>query len=187
MLMSSESRPEKRDEVVKREEDKSISRRTPRYHIEDIFDDFRRDIEDFMERSWWPLSSPSFSRFPSLSWRLPAFAESSRIPVCDMIDKGYKYELQVEVPGIEKEKIDVKATRKSIEISGEKSEKTEDRGKNYLYNERSYKSFRRTIAIPEEILPSKIEAKMNNGVLTIDAPKKTPTKVEEEVKKVEVK
>jgi len=185
--MSSESRPEKKDEIAKREEGRSISRRTPRYHIEDIFDDFRRDVEDLMERSWWPTSLSSFPRFPSLSWRMPAFDENIRMPVCDMVDKGDKYELQVEVPGIEKNKIDVKATRNSVEISGETSEKTEEKGKNYLYNERSYKSFRRSIAVPEEILPSKIEAKMNNGVLMIDAPKKTPTKVEDEVKKVEVK
>ena len=107
--------------------------------------------------------------------------------VCDVVDKGDKYELQVEVPGIEKDKIDVKATKDAIEISGEKSEKTEEKGRNYLYNERSYKSFHRRIAIPEEIIPSKIEAKMNNGVLVIDAAKKTPTKVEEKMTKVEVK
>lgn len=57
----------------------------------------------------------------------------------------------------------------------------------YGWQGRSYKSFRRSIAIPEEIVPSKIEAKMNNGVLMIDGPKKTPTKVEDKVKKVEVK
>lgn len=153
--------------------------------MQDIFDDFRKDIEDFMERSWWPSSS--FMRLPSLSLRAPAFGEDTRMAVCDVVDKGDKYELQVEVPGIEKDKIDVKATKDAIEISGEKSEKTEEKGRNYLYNERSYKSFHRRIAIPEEIIPSKIEAKMNNGVLVIDAAKKTPTKVEEKMTKVEVK
>lgn len=152
--------------------------------MEDIFDDFRRDIEDFMERSWWPSS---FLTLPSLSWRAPVFHEDMRMALCDVVDKGDKYELQVEVPGIEKEKIDVKATKNSIEISAEKSEKTEEKGRNYLYNERSYKSFHRRIATPEEIIPSKIEAKMNNGVLVIDATKKTPTKVEEEKTKVEIK
>ena len=106
--MSSDPRSEKKDEIVKRgERDRSISHRTPRYYIEDIFDDFRRDLEDFMERCWGPPSS--FPRFSSLSMRIPAFVENTRLPVCDIIDKGDKYELQVEVPGVEKEKIDVKA------------------------------------------------------------------------------
>jgi len=59
-----------------------------------------------------------------------------RVPLCDMIDKGDKYEVQVEVPGIEKEKINVQATKNSLEITGEQSEKIEDKGKNYVYNER---------------------------------------------------
>lgn len=109
-----------------------------------------------------------------------------RTPLCDLVDKGDRYELQVEVPGIEKEKIDMKATRHAIEISGEQTEKTEERGKNYVYNERSYRSFQRRVPIPEEIVPSKVNAKMANGVLNIEMPKKVPTKVEEETTKVKV-
>ena len=57
--------------------------------------------------------------------------------------------------------------------------------KNYLFNERSYSSLRRRISTPEEIDPSKIDAKMENGVLHIQVPKKTPTQNKET--KVEVK
>ena len=39
----------------------------------------------------------------------------------------------------------------------------------------------------DEILPSKIDAKMNNGILQIQLPKKNPTKAEEEATKVEIK
>lgn len=69
----------------------------------------------------------------------------ARLPACDMVDKGDKYELQLEVPGIDKDKIDVKATKNSIEISAEQSEKTEEKKRNYVYNERSYRSFHRRI------------------------------------------
>ena len=54
----------------------------------------------------------------------------------------------------------------------------EGRKKNYIYNERSYRSFYRTIPIPEEILSSEVTAKMNNGILRVDLPKKIPTKAE---------
>ena len=104
-----------------------------------------------------------------------------------MVDKGDKYELQLEIPGIDKDKIDVKATKNSLEISAQQEEKTEEKKKNYVYNERSFRSFHRRIPIPDEVLPSKIDAKMNNGILQIQLPKKIPTKAEEETIKVEIK
>src|ERR671914_63462 len=104
-----------------------------------------------------------------------------RRPLYDMIDKGDRYEVEVELPGIEKDKINVRATDDSIEISAEQleEERVEERKKNYVYNERSYTSFYRTIPIPEQILSSEVTAKMNNGILQVHLPKKTPTKLEQ--------
>jgi HSP20 family protein len=87
-------------------------------------------------------------------------------------------------------KIKVKATKDSVEISGEQSEeeKSEDKTKRYVYNERSYSSFYRNIPVPEEILSSKVSAKMSNGILHVDLPKKNPAKTEqEELTTVEIK
>jgi hypothetical protein len=47
-----------------------------------------------------------------------------------------------------------------FQLHGSEEEKVEDKARNYIYNERSYKSFYRSIPIPEEIIPSKIIAKM---------------------------
>jgi HSP20 family protein len=145
-------------------------------HMDEIFDDFRRDMENMFHS--WPYSIAD--------WRVPHDGDA-RLPACDMVDKGDKYELQLEIPGIDKDKLDVKATKNSVEISAEESEKVEEKRKNYLYNERSYRSFHRRIPVPEEILPSKIDAKMNNGILQIQLPKKTPTTPEEEAIKVHIK
>lgn len=143
--------------------------------FDDIFESFRRDMEDaFISPAW-----PTFGR-----WRVPELGTEldTRFPLCDMIDKGDKYEISLETPGIPKEKINIKARSDHIDISGEQEKKTEDKGKNYLYKERSYSSLSRRISIPEEIVPSKINAKMENGVLQIEVPKKTPTTIEEETK-----
>lgn len=149
-------------------------------HMDDIFETFRRDVESMFHP--WPYSMTG--------WRFPLLADIEReirLPLCDICDMGNKYELQLEIPGIDKDKIDVKATKNSVEISAEQSEKEEEKRKNYLYKERSYRSFHRRVPIPEEIVPSKIEANMNNGILRIRLPKRTPTKVEEETTKVEIK
>jgi HSP20 family protein len=169
---------EKSEASERKEEETNLPRRA------DAFDTFRRNIEKNIERAFtrpWPST---------LDWRFPSMPFGAlvdvRAPLCDMVDRGDRYELQIEVPGIEKEKIDLKATKHAIEISGEQSEKTEEKGRNYVYNERSYRSFQRRVPIPEEIVPSKVNAKMVNGVLTIELPKKVPTKVEEETTKVKV-
>jgi HSP20 family protein len=149
-------------------------------HMDDIFEDFRRDMESMFHPWLYPITG----------WQFPVLADIGReirLPVCDICDMGDKYELQLEIPGVDKDKVDVKATRNSVEISAEQSDKIEEKRKNYVYNERSYRSFHRKIPIPEEIVPSNIDAKMNNGILRIQLPKKVPTKVEEETTKVEVK
>jgi len=147
--------------------------------LNDVFDNFRREIEGAMN----PWSSMFDWRFPretgmSRPYAVEEEGTLSRTPLVDMLDKGDRYHLRLEIPGIDKDKIQLNATDDSIEISGEQSqeEEGEDKMHNYIYNERSYKSFYRSIPIPEEILPSKITAKMNNGILKVDVPKKTPSR-----------
>jgi HSP20 family protein len=166
--MSSSS--ERRDE-----EPKSMM---PTRGISSVFDSFMREFER-MARPW---SMPMDWQFPSLFE-----ARDMRMALYELSDRGDRFELQVEVPGIDKEKIDVKATKYSVEISGKHSEKTEEKGKRYLYTERTYRSFYRSVPLPEEIVPSRVAAKVENGILKIDLPKKMPTKGEGEATKVDVK
>jgi HSP20 family protein len=152
----------------------------PTRGITSVFDNFMREMER-MTRPWsFPMD---WQQFPSIFE-----ARDMRMALYELADRGDKFELQVEVPGIEKEKIDVKATKYSVEISGKHSEKTEEKeGKRYLYTERLYRSFYRSVSLPEEIVPSKVAAKVENGVLKVDLPKKTPTKSEGEATKIDVK
>lgn len=152
----------------------------PTTGITSVFDNFMREMER-MTRPWsFPMD---WQQFPSIFE-----ARDMRMALYELADRGDKFELQVEVPGIEKEKIDVKATKYSVEISGKHSEKTEEKkGKRYLYTERLYRSFYRNVILPEEIVPSKVAAKVENGVLKVDLPKKTPTKGEGEATKIDVK
>jgi len=162
-----------RVEVRGRHEQRSI-------RLNNIFDSFRRDIEDVMN----PWSSMLDWRFPREFGMLRQYRTEedegilSRTPLVDMVYKGDRYHLRLEVPGIDKDKIQLNATEDSIEVSGEQSEEErgEDKGRNYVYNERSYNSFYRSIPIPDEVVPSKISAKMQNGILQVDVPKKEPSR-----------
>ena len=145
-------------------------------HMDNIFEDFRNNIESIFN----PWSS-SLWHSP-LKERIQEEQEEDnvmiRTPLYDIVDKGDRYALEVELPGIEKDKIHVKATDDSVEISAEQleEERVEERKKNYVFNERAYRSFYRTIPIPEQILSSEVTARMNNGILLVDLPKKMPTK-----------
>ena len=150
-------------------------------YFDDFFETFRQNIQNMqnvMEQSW-PSSMASmrgitpFEFFDRIS--------DTRLPLCDVIDRGDKYEINLEVPGINKEKIDVKATKYSVTVSGSQTEKTKEKGKKYVYSERSYKSFHRQIPFTQEIVPSQIDAKVNEGVLEINVPKKNSTKPEGDV------
>jgi len=144
--------------------------------FDNIFESFRRDMEEVLFVPKWPFLGTGNALVSDLE---------TRFPLCDMEDLGDKYEITLETPGIPKEKITIKAGTDYIDISGEQEKKTEEKRKNYLYNERSYSSLRRRISTPEEIVPSKVDAKMENGVLRVEVPKKTPTKKQET--KVQVK
>lgn len=151
----------------------------PARQFDNIFDSFRREMERMMMRPW---------SFP-MEWEFPSFFEARDIRMApyELVDRGDRLELQLEVPGIEKENVSVKATKYSVEISGKHSEKGEEKGKRYVYSERLYRSFYRNVPLPEEIIPSKVSAKVDNGILRLDLPKRNPTERESEATKVEVK
>ena len=159
--------------------------------INNVFDRFRRDIEDVMN----PWSSMLDWRSPREFGMLRPYRTEeeeqgilSRTPLVDMVDKGDRYLLRLEIPGIDKDKIQLNATEDSVEISGEQSEEEhgQDKRHNYIYNERSYNSFYRSIPTPEEIVPSKISAKMQNGILQVDLPKKEPSRLAGRSTKIQI-
>jgi HSP20 family protein len=163
----------------RRREEQEKKPMMPARQFDNIFDSFRREMERMMVRPW---------SFP-MEWEFPSLFEARdmRMATYELVDRGDRFELQLEVPGIEKENISVKAIKYSVEISGKHSEKGEEKGKRYVYSERLYRSFYRNVPLPEEIIPSKISAKVENGILRLDLPKKNPTESESEATRVEVK
>jgi HSP20 family protein len=163
----------------RRREEQEKKPMMPARQFDNIFDSFRREMERMMVRPW---------SFP-MDWELPSMFEARdmRMAPFELVDRGDGFELQLEVPGIEKENVNVKATKYSVEITGKHSEKGEEKGKKYVYSERLYRSFYRNVPLPEEIIPSKVSAKVENGILRLSLPKKNPTGSESEATRVEVK
>jgi HSP20 family protein len=128
-----------------------------------------------MERSWEDYNN-YIERFIS---DLPSLRKVTMDVSCDVADKGDKFILTADLPGMEKDEVSVNVIDNEIEISAEHKESVEEKEKGYIRKERSETKYYRRLSLPEEITSSKVTAKMTNSVLTVELPKKTPTKVEQ--------
>jgi HSP20 family protein len=101
----------------------------------------------------------------------------ARSPLIDIQDRDDHYLLVAELPGIPKDKVDVKVHENMVEVTGENVLECELGHEDlaYLCNERSFTNFHRKVPLPNPVLPNTSEANMENGVLVIKLPKKVET------------
>ena len=134
-------------------------------------DHWFNELPSWFERRWpWPSAM-----WPGGASRLKL--PEVRAPYCDLIDMGKEYKLRAEIPGIPKDKIDITIEKAGVEISAESKTETDEEKKGYVSRERTYSSFYRNVAFPEEVVPEKAEATYQDGILELTVPKKTPTEI----------
>lgn len=93
-------------------------------------------------------------------------------PIIDLVDQGDYYVIRAELPRFNKEMIDVQVNERCLLIRGELKGGKNQKEPNYIHNESFYSAFRRTVTLPEEIIPSK--GTMKDGVLELVLLKKEP-------------
>lgn len=81
--------------------------------------------------------------------------KGEREPLTEVVDLNGKYEVTVELPGAEKDEIDLTATEESLKIETTGGRK-----------------YKKEVYLEEEIEPDEIDANFNNGILTIEVEKK---------------
>jgi len=75
------------------------------------------------------------------------------------------------IAGVKPEDIDIAINNDMLTIRGKREMKSEVHDDNYLYRECYWGSFSRSIILPMEVKASKIDASLENGVLTVTLPK----------------
>jgi HSP20 family protein len=108
---------------------------------------------------------------------MPRYAEAalSGRALMDVVDKGDKYEVKVDMPGVKKEDINVTVEGARVSISAEtKTEKEEKEGDKVLHTERFAASYARTFELPVEVTEAGAEARFEDGVLTLTLAKRMP-------------
>ena len=106
-------------------------------------------------------------------------------PSADASTTEQTYEIDIELPGVPSENINVSVHDRTLMVHGEKhSERTEE-GRTFFFTERSYGAFQRSFRLPEDADIEKIIAENKNGVLKLKIAK--IASIAEKAQRIEVR
>ncbi|WP_049900729.1 Hsp20/alpha crystallin family protein [Halococcus agarilyticus] len=91
----------------------------------------------------------------------------------DLADRDDAFEVTADLPGYDREDIDLSVADRTLRITAERDESTEAGEGNYLRRERRRRSVSRTLSLPEDVEEEEASAGYTNGVLTVTLPKAT--------------
>jgi len=110
----------------------------------------------------------------------------------DMYEKDNAYVITLDIPGMEKDKIELAVTDHLLTVSGERKYETEEQSDNasgkrtYYRQERSFGAFKQSIPLPEDAQTDAISAAYTNGVLTITVPRIASEKLQPQSQKIQI-
>ena len=97
-------------------------------------------------------------------------------PAADISETDEAYLIKADLPGVKKEDVKVTVNDGQITLSGERKEEKQAKGENQVRVERFYGQFTRSFSLPEDIDAAHIEAKDENGTVTVRITKKPGAK-----------
>jgi HSP20 family protein len=93
------------------------------------------------------------------------------VPPVDIQETEEGYRLQAELPGLTKEDIDITLENNVLRLAGERKFERDARKESFHRVERTYGTFSRAFALPQQVNAEGVQAGFENGVLTILVPK----------------
>ena len=100
------------------------------------------------------------------------FEDLALNPSVDIIDNKDQFKVEVEMPGMGEENVQVSVDNGMLFIKGEKTTSKKDKDKNYRMREINYGKYERCITLPEYVDVDKAKASFKKGMLWVDFPKK---------------
>lgn len=109
--------------------------------------------------------------------------DTGRSVAVDVAEQEDAFVVTADLPGFEKDAIDVTLDETTLRIEAERESSSEEREGEYLRQERHSDSARRSVRLPEPVEEDGVEATYAAGVLTVRLPKRT---AEDAGKRIEV-
>lgn len=121
------------------------------------------NIRDEMNKFFAPMFSRNFSSLFDSSC-------SGWLPSVDMKVVDGNVVIEAELPGFDRENLDVSVTSDKVWITGKLEKEAESKGEHFIRSERRWGKFQRVLSLPVEVDPTKASAKLENGVLKLEIP-----------------
>jgi HSP20 family protein len=126
-----------------------------------------RELDRWMDET---LGSLAWGRGENLrSW----------FPVTDVSETPENLILRLEVPGLSRDQIRISVENNVLAVRGEKQQESTSEQESFYRTERSYGSFERSFALPAHADANRVRATLENGVLTIELPRREETRPRE--------
>lgn len=128
------------------------------------FEEMDRLFEGFFPRGW----------LRPYRWEMPSWPHmpfEGRMPKVDVVERDAEVVIRAELPGVNKDDIDVSMTDNTVTIKGSTSHEEKEEKGEYYRCEISRGSFSRTLALPAEVDGAKAKASFKDGILELVAPK----------------
>lgn len=133
------------------------TRGNPLEELERFFERMSHQFDD--ARMWHPSGS------------LERWSSEFGAMAIDLVDRDDEFVATVDMPGFDRDEIDVRVTDHTLRINAEHEEALDEEEGRYIRHERRRESADRSIRLPDGVDPDGVEARMKNGVLTITLPK----------------
>ncbi len=110
-------------------------------------------------------------------------------PAVNVMESEKAYTMELAAPGIKKEYCRINLDEEgnlSVAIENKMEHKEEEKKQHYLRREFSYSNYEQTYTLPDDVNREGIEAKVENGILTITLPKVTKEEKQKSTRAIEI-
>lgn len=112
------------------------------------------------------ISKVGDKRLPAKEWEPPV----------DIYENDESFVLEVDIPGIPLQQVEVEVEEGSLHIKGNRLFEEDVPSDKILKQERSYGEFHRVFSLPTNTVYEKVKARLKDGVLTVTIPKRASSK-----------
>ena len=145
---------------------------------DDFFNSFHTNTTDPFEqmKKMQEQMQKSFGHFNSFFSNDPffqqAFSQMATMPLSDIQESKDSYVIELNIPGAQEQKIDIKTQGRSLIVHASSEKKKDQNDSNYIQRERYSQTFERIFTLPDNADLDNMSNDYKDGILTIKIPKK---------------
>ncbi|QEC42314.1 Hsp20/alpha crystallin family protein [Pseudobacter ginsenosidimutans] len=113
--------------------------------------------------------------FDDSFWGFNGLKEQRQVPV-NIRESDNNYEIEMVIPGIQKEKLTIEAGNDMITVSYQNTEEKKEKKDNYIQQEYRHQAFSRNFRLNDTVDAGNITAKYEDGILRLSLPKNEKSK-----------